>query len=43
LKSHNQETTLDSLLEIWNHIALEEFEEPETRPREKIMTVLNLT
>jgi hypothetical protein len=43
LNSHDQEITLYSLSEIRNQSALEEPEEPETRPREKIMTVLDLT
>jgi len=42
LNSHDQEITFDNLFEIRNQSALEEAEEPETKPREKIMTALNL-
>jgi hypothetical protein len=40
LNSHDREITF---FEIRNQSALEETEEPETKPREKIMAVLNLT
>jgi hypothetical protein len=43
LNSNDREITLDNLFEIRNQSALEEAEVPETKPREKVMAVLNLT
>jgi hypothetical protein len=43
LKSHDQEITLDNLFKIRKQSAIEEAEEPESKHREGIMTVLNLT
>jgi hypothetical protein len=39
LNSHDQEITLDNLYEIRNQSALEEAEEPESKPMERIVTV----
>ena len=43
LKLHDQELTLDYLVEIWKQSALAEAREPEPHPNERNMAVSKLT
>jgi hypothetical protein len=43
LKFHEQKPSLDYLVEIQKHSALEEAEQPEPGPKERTMAVLKLT